>query len=172
MTLLKIDYVSPLPPVRSGIADYSRDLLPHLSPLCDLRVIGLMSQPMGDGFTDQWQLAEAAKTAHAAVKDAYDAAKAAVAETANAATKAAATKAAVAEAAAIGIPHERKGEQVVLCISLREGEKVSDSDMKDYCRKNLPPFMAPDIIKIYPTLPKNATGKVLKTKLREQAIPK
>jgi long-chain acyl-CoA synthetase len=78
----------------------------------------------------------------------------------------------VAEAAAIGVPHERKGEQVVLCISLREGEEVSDSDMKDYCRNNLPPFMAPDIIKIYPTLPKNATGKILKTKLRDQALPK
>ena len=79
---------------------------------------------------------------------------------------------AIAEAAAIGVPHERKGEQVVLCISLREGEKASDAELKEYCRKNLPPFMAPDIIKIYPTLPKNATGKILKTTLREQAISK
>ncbi len=79
---------------------------------------------------------------------------------------------AIAEAAAIGIPHERKGEQVALCISFREGEKADDSELKEYCRKNLPPFMAPDIIKIYPTLPKYATGKILKTKLREQALNK
>lgn len=62
MTLLKIDYVSPLPPVRSGIADYSRDLLPVLAPLCDLRVIALTGQPTADDFTDSWQLAPAAET--------------------------------------------------------------------------------------------------------------
>ena len=36
---LRLDYVSPLPPVRSGISDYSAALLPHLEPLCDLRVV-------------------------------------------------------------------------------------------------------------------------------------
>ena len=29
---ISLDYVSPLPPVRTGIADYSTDLLPHLDP--------------------------------------------------------------------------------------------------------------------------------------------
>ena len=79
---------------------------------------------------------------------------------------------AVAEVAAIGIPHERKGEQVVVCLALREGEAVSDADLKDYCRKNLPAFMTPDIIKIYKQLPKNAAGKILKTTLRGEALPK
>ncbi len=79
---------------------------------------------------------------------------------------------AVAEVAAIGIPHERKGEQVVVCLALREGEEISDKDLKDYCRKNLPAFMKPDIIKIYKQLPKNAAGKILKTTLRGEALPK
>ncbi len=43
-----LDYLSPLPPVRSGIADYSRDLLPHLESLCDLRVLRLSGQPVDD----------------------------------------------------------------------------------------------------------------------------
>ncbi len=43
---LAIDFVSPLPPVRSGIADYSADLLPHLAELCDLRLIRLPGQPV------------------------------------------------------------------------------------------------------------------------------
>ncbi len=42
---LAIDFVSPLPPVRSGIADYSADLLPHLAKLCDLRVVRLEGHP-------------------------------------------------------------------------------------------------------------------------------
>ncbi|MGH9379086.1 MAG: glycosyltransferase [Thermoanaerobaculia bacterium] len=41
-----IDYVSPLPPVRSGISDYSVDLLPHLAALCDVRLVRLPEQPV------------------------------------------------------------------------------------------------------------------------------
>ena len=38
MSTVPIDYVSPLPPVRSGVADYSIDLLPELSRRTDVRV--------------------------------------------------------------------------------------------------------------------------------------
>lgn len=44
-----IDYLSPLPPVRSGIADYSADLLPHLAAVCDLRVVCLEGQRVPPG---------------------------------------------------------------------------------------------------------------------------
>lgn len=49
-----IDYVSPLPPVRSGIADYSRDLLAELGPRCDLRVVELPDQPLSDEIRGRW----------------------------------------------------------------------------------------------------------------------
>ena len=52
---LRLDYVSPLPPVRSGIADYSRDLIPGLEPLCDLRLIRLPGQPVDDEIVRRWQ---------------------------------------------------------------------------------------------------------------------
>lgn len=51
---LALDYVSPLPPVRSGIADYSIDLLPHLEPLCDLRVVRLPGQPVAEEVRERW----------------------------------------------------------------------------------------------------------------------
>ncbi len=51
-----IDFVSPLPPVRSGIADYSADLLPRLAELCDLRVVLLEGQPAVPETAAQWQL--------------------------------------------------------------------------------------------------------------------
>ena len=51
---LAIDYVSPLPPVRSGIADYSLDLLPNLEKLCDLRVIRLPDQPVDGAVIERW----------------------------------------------------------------------------------------------------------------------
>lgn len=48
---IALDYASPLPPVRSGIADYSVDLLPHLEEAVrerggELRVLGLPDQPV------------------------------------------------------------------------------------------------------------------------------
>lgn len=52
---LRLDYVSPLPPVRSGISDYSADLLPHLEPLCDLRVIALSGQEVAEDVAERWR---------------------------------------------------------------------------------------------------------------------
>jgi glycosyltransferase involved in cell wall biosynthesis len=56
---LTLDWVSPLPPARSGIADYSRDLLPSLSALCDLRVIRLADQPVSEEVERRWRPAPA-----------------------------------------------------------------------------------------------------------------
>ena len=51
----RLDYVSPLPPVRSGISDYSADLLPHLEPHCDLRVMALAGQEVADEIAERWR---------------------------------------------------------------------------------------------------------------------
>ncbi|MDX1643050.1 MAG: glycosyltransferase [Thermoanaerobaculia bacterium] len=51
----RLDYVSPLPPVRSGIADYSVDLLPHLDSRSDLRVVRLPGQPVAGPVEERWR---------------------------------------------------------------------------------------------------------------------
>ncbi len=56
---LRLDLVTPLPPVRSGIADYSLDLLPHLAALADVRLIRLPGQPVTPEIAAAWPLAEA-----------------------------------------------------------------------------------------------------------------
>lgn len=55
---LAIDFVSPLPPVRSGIADYSADLLPHLAELCDLRLVRLQGQEVAPDTEARWPWVE------------------------------------------------------------------------------------------------------------------
>ncbi|MEA2600535.1 MAG: hypothetical protein QOF89_1527 [Acidobacteriota bacterium] len=57
-----MDYVSPLPPVRSGIADYSADLLPALAALADVRLIRLPDLPVSPEIERAWPLAPAAET--------------------------------------------------------------------------------------------------------------
>lgn len=59
---MSLDYVSPLPPVRSGIADYSADLLPHLAALADVRLIRLPELPVSPEIERDWPLASAEET--------------------------------------------------------------------------------------------------------------
>ncbi|MDH5762157.1 MAG: AMP-binding protein [Nitrospinota bacterium] len=74
---------------------------------------------------------------------------------------------AILEAAAVGVPHDRLGEQVVACVVLGEGQIITELELKKYCRAKLPPFSVPDHFKFYQVLPKNTIGKILKTRLRE-----
>ncbi len=60
--MLNLDYVSPLPPVRSGIADYSLDLLPHLAALADVRLIRLAGLPVDPAIERAWPMAPASET--------------------------------------------------------------------------------------------------------------
>ena len=52
---LRLDYLSPLPPVRSGISDYSVDLLPHLAERADVRVLRLPGQPVDPELEARWR---------------------------------------------------------------------------------------------------------------------
>ncbi len=73
----------------------------------------------------------------------------------------------VLEAAAVGVPHPRSGEQVKVCVVCREGMHITESELKEFCRENLPAFMKPEFIQFYDDFPKTATGKILKSQLRE-----
>lgn len=74
---------------------------------------------------------------------------------------------ALMETAVVGIPDDRLGEKVKACVVLRQGATADDQTLIKFCRERLPAFMVPDIIEIHDSLPKNATGKILKTQLRE-----
>jgi len=75
---------------------------------------------------------------------------------------------AVKEVAAVGVADKRAGEHVKVCIALRPYTKITESELKSYCRKNLPAFMVPDYFQFMEALPKNATGKILKTELKKE----
>jgi long-chain acyl-CoA synthetase len=74
---------------------------------------------------------------------------------------------ALMEAAVVGTPDDRLGEKVKACVVVRDGATADEQALKKFCRERLPAFMVPDIFEFYDSLPKNATGKILKTKLRE-----
>jgi len=69
---LRLDYVSPLPPVRSGIADYSADLLPLLAAhpqVAELRLVRLPDQAVAEELAATYPLLDAAEWAAEATGD-------------------------------------------------------------------------------------------------------
>ena len=76
----------------------------------------------------------------------------------------------IAEAAVIGVPDERWGETGKVFISLKEGQTIEEKDIIEHCLKNLAKFKVPQSVEFVDILPRNATGKVLKRKLREEIV--
>jgi long-chain acyl-CoA synthetase len=75
----------------------------------------------------------------------------------------------VKEAAVIGVPDERRGEQPVAFVAAAEGQTLDKQPLLQFIRRQLADYKAPRQIVILPVLPKNATGKILKTELRKLA---
>ncbi len=73
----------------------------------------------------------------------------------------------ITEAAAVGVSHDRLGEQIKACVVLKEKGKTTEGEIKSFCKETLPAYMTPDIVQFYEELPKNPTGKILKNRLRE-----
>ena len=63
LTVLELDYFSPLPPVRSGISDYSVDLLAELVELADVRVVRVGEQPVAPEVAARFGVVEEAASA-------------------------------------------------------------------------------------------------------------
>ena len=69
----------------------------------------------------------------------------------------------VAEAAVTGHPHVELGEDVVAYVVLRG--PVAAEDLVVHCRERLAAYKCPRRVKILDSLPRSATGKILKTRL-------
>lgn len=76
----------------------------------------------------------------------------------------------VAEAAVVAMPHPRWGESPCAFVAVHGGDgRVSEMEIIAFCRKNLSHYMVPKKVVLVAELPKTATGKIQKFKLREQA---
>ncbi|MEZ0341310.1 class I adenylate-forming enzyme family protein [Mycobacterium sp. pV006] len=73
----------------------------------------------------------------------------------------------VVDVAVIGVPDVRTGERVCAVVVVRPGADVSLSALSEHCRAlGLSRHKSPERLELVPALPRNSTGKVLKTELR------
>jgi fatty-acyl-CoA synthase len=75
---------------------------------------------------------------------------------------------AVAECAVIGVPHEKWGETPKALVVLRPGAQATEEGLLDFCREHLAHFKCPTSVEFIAELPRTATGKLQKFKLREK----
>ncbi|MFE7654089.1 AMP-binding protein [Streptomyces bottropensis] len=73
----------------------------------------------------------------------------------------------VAEVAVIGVPDTRWGETVKALIVLAEGAAVTEAEIIAYCKDHMAGFKAPTSVEFRDAIPRTATGKIQKFKLRE-----
>ena len=72
----------------------------------------------------------------------------------------------------IGVPDEGLGEEIMACIILKEGETMTEQEMKDYVLSHMAKHKVPKYIDFVTEFPMNVAGKILKYKMREDAIKK
>jgi fatty-acyl-CoA synthase len=80
-----------------------------------------------------------------------------------------ATHPAVLESAVVGLPDPEWGEAVVAYVELRPGASATESELVEHVKQRIARFKAPRRV-IFGDLPKTATGKIQKFKLRESGF--
>jgi acetyl-CoA synthetase len=79
----------------------------------------------------------------------------------------------VAEAAAIGLPHELKGNAIHAYVILKAGVEKSDKlaeELRNHVGHEIGPIAKPDTITFLDSLPKTRSGKIMRRLLRARAL--
>ncbi|MBD3227086.1 MAG: AMP-binding protein, partial [Candidatus Lokiarchaeota archaeon] len=70
------------------------------------------------------------------------------------------------DATIVGAPHEKMGETVRAIIVVKEGEELTEQEVRDWVAENTADYKVPRIVEFVSLIKKTATGKVLKKDYR------
>ena len=73
----------------------------------------------------------------------------------------------VAEAAVIGVAHPKWDERPLLIVQKKAGSEIGKTELIDFLAGKVAKWWLPDDVQFVEAIPHTATGKILKTKLRE-----
>jgi fatty-acyl-CoA synthase len=70
----------------------------------------------------------------------------------------------------IGVPDRAYGEEVMACIMLKDGETMTEDEVKEYVRSHMAKHKTPRYVRFVTEFPLNAAGKVMKYRMVEHWI--
>lgn len=70
----------------------------------------------------------------------------------------------------VGVPSEKYGEEVAAFIQVKDGQSLTEEEIKQFCKDKISRFKIPAFVFFVDQYPTTASGKIQKYKLREQAI--
>jgi fatty-acyl-CoA synthase len=73
----------------------------------------------------------------------------------------------IQDAKVIGVPDEKYGEEVCAWVQLKDGETLTEDEIRAFCKANIAYFKVPKIIRLVEGFPMTITGKVQKFRMRE-----
>ena len=76
----------------------------------------------------------------------------------------------VSDVQVIGVPDKDYGEEIMACVILKEGETSTEEEIKTYVRDHMAKHKTPRYVAFVDSFPMNAAGKILKYKMREDAV--
>ncbi|MFJ8243656.1 AMP-binding protein [Peribacillus asahii] len=77
---------------------------------------------------------------------------------------------AILDVQVVGVPDKKYGEAVMAWIILKEGETLTEEEVKEYCKGQISHFKIPRYVQFTKEYPMTASGKIQKFKLKEQSI--
>ena len=72
----------------------------------------------------------------------------------------------------IGVPDKDYGEEIMACVILKEGETSTEEEIKEYVATHMAKHKTPRYVDFVDSFMMNAAGKILKYKMREEAVKK
>ena len=76
----------------------------------------------------------------------------------------------VSDVQVIGVPDEQYGEEIMAVVILKEGQTMTEDELKQFVRDHMARHKTPRYVAFVDQFPTNAAGKILKYKMRENAI--
>jgi fatty-acyl-CoA synthase len=69
-----------------------------------------------------------------------------------------------------GVPSKKYGEQVGAFIKLKNGAKIEEADVQEFCRGQIARYKIPKYVFFVDEFPMTASGKIQKYKLRDWSL--
>lgn len=76
----------------------------------------------------------------------------------------------IQDAQVFGVPSEKMGEEICVWIQLKEGEVVTEEEIRKFCKGKIAYYKIPRYVKFVDEFPMTVTGKIQKFKMKKMAV--